>query len=347
MKPYAEQIRPLVFAALALCVAVCAPHEAAAQTGGAGVVTALAFSPDDRSLFVARDREVMLRDTADGRTLRVFRGHLSVVTSLAVSGDGKSLLTSGEDGAVKLWDVETGRVAGELAKGTPGDDSNYDVQVKAVAFSPDGRLAAWGDNAGDLTLWDVSAGTRLRALHEEPRAGFECVAFSTRGDAVFTAGIGGAVTLWDVKTGRKILTFEDDPVVGVRSMSVSQDGRRVLTVSGMDIRLWDSAKGKELLVFSEVMDDDYYSPHCAAFMPDGRHAISGDDGGVYVWDLKKGRVVKTLRDPPFGHVESVAVSHGGEFVAAGDVFGNVRVWRYATGRRLWPEGRRGNEAEAE
>ena len=95
------------------------------------------------------------------------------------------------------------------------------------------------------------------------------------------------------------------------------------------------------------MKEGYYTPQCAAFTPDGARALSGDDSRVFVWDLKTGKRLMTLDEPPFSHVESLAVSHGGEFAAAGDIFGNVRVWRYETGEHLWPEGRRDAEAEAE
>jgi WD40 repeat protein len=346
VKPYAKNGRLLVFAALALGAAVCVRPRAAARPSHTGMVMALAFSPDDRALFVTRDHDVTLRSVADGRAVRTFRGHLAVVTSLAVSGDGKTLLTSSEDGAVKLWGVETGRLIRELAEGTPGDDSNYEAHVNVVALSPDGRLAAAGANSGEVTLWDVSTGRALRKLREEPRASIQGLTFSARGGSLLTADGLGRVVRWDAATGRKIKSFVDDPISGIDSLSVSADGSRVLTVSGLKIRLWDAASGKKLLAFSEL-GEEYYTPRCASFAPDGTTAVSGDDSRVYVWDLKTGARLRTFKDPSFSHVESLAVSHRGEFAAAGDIFGNVRVWRYATGEPLWPEERRGVGAEAE
>lgn len=345
MTPYSVNIRRLIFAALSLAAVAFGCREAAAQPGHTGMVMALAFSADDRSLFVTRDHDVLLRSLADGRTLRTFRGHLTFVTSLALSPDGKALLTSSEDGAVKLWDVESGRVVRELAKGRPGDSSNFEAILNTVAFSPDGRLAAAGGNAGEVTVWDVSTGRVARAFSAEPRASVQSVAFAGRGASLFAADGVGRVVRWDLKTGRKLQSFVDDPTLGITSMSVSADGGRVLTVSGLKIRLWDAASGRELLAFSE-MGKGYYTPQCVAFTPDGAGAVSGDDSRVFVWDLRTGRELMTLKEPPFSHVESVAVSHRGEFAAAGDIFGNVRVWRYATGEPLWPEKGRGAEAEA-
>lgn len=346
MKPYSRIRRSLALFTLALLAfASAADAQQAEPPSHTDKVSALAFSPDDRMLFFTRGQEVIQRNVVDGFTLKTFRGHVAAVTSLAVSGDGKTLITSGADGSVNLWSVETGRVTAEPAKGATVKNVNRDVEVRAVAISPDGRLAAWGDNAGELTLWDVSAGKKLHTLREEPRAAFECVAFSPRGDILFTGSVSGKVVQWDAATGRKVKEFVDDPAAhGVHSMSVSPDGRRVLTSTGVNIRLWDSAKGKALLDFG--YSDDGYSPRCVAFTPDGKRAVWGDDRRVFVWDLKKDLPVQMFKDPPFRFVESVAVSHGGEFVAAGDSFGNVRVWRYLTGEQLWPDERRDVQTEA-
>jgi WD40 repeat protein len=346
MKPYGKKRRALILVSLVLAALIRAPtlSAAAARPEHTDMVMALAFSPDGSKLFLTRDHDLILKSVATGETLRTFRGHLSVVLAIAVSRDGKTLLSSGSDGAVKLWSVETGRVTRELARGAPGGDSKYELSVNAVALSPDGRMAASGNNAGDVTLWDVSTGRAVRALHEKPRASIACVIFSPRGESLFTAGGSGRVVRWDVKSGREIMGFGDDRVSGIESLSVSADGRRVLTVTGLRIRLWDAAKGKELLTFSDILKE-YYTPRCVAFTPDGGGAVSGDDSRVLLWDLKTGRMLKTLDEPPFSHVESIAVSPDGEFAAAGDINGNLRAWRLGTGEPLWQKARRGSAAE--
>ena len=346
MEPDSKTKFVLSFVALALAAtAYVRPADSAtAESGHTTMVMALAFSPDGRSLFVTSDHDLILKSVATDETLKTFRGHRSVVRAVAVSHDGKTLLSSSSDGAIKLWGVETGRVISELAKGTPGDDSNFRAHVDAVAFSPDSRLAASGGNAGEVTLWDVSTGKAIHVLHESPHASIECIVFSPRGDSLFTTGGSGKVVRWDVRSGREILGFEVDPLSGVNSLSISADGNKALAVAGLRIELWDAKSGKKLLTFSEMLKG-YYTPRCAAFTPDGVHAVSGDDSRVFVWDLKTGRRLKELDDPPFGHVESIAVSPDGELVVVGDIRGNVRGWRLRTGEPLWPKVRRGVVAQ--
>jgi WD40 repeat protein len=68
-------------------------------------VTALAFTPDGRTLAVAADQTVQLWDVATGSCVARLAGHEAKVQCLACSPDGKLLASGGHDRAVRLWDV--------------------------------------------------------------------------------------------------------------------------------------------------------------------------------------------------------------------------------------------------
>src|SRR5438445_6417761 len=67
------------------------------------------------------------------------------VWSLAFSPDGKTLASASEKGGFQLWDVRTGGLRQALGSPAPAVSS-------AVAFSPDGRLLATGDDIS-VKLW--------------------------------------------------------------------------------------------------------------------------------------------------------------------------------------------------
>jgi WD40 repeat protein len=115
-----------------------------------GPIRALAFSPagdpSGRLLAVAAGRYVELRD-ATGRKRSVLKGHASLVESLAFSPNGRTLLTGGDDGTVRQWDLATGQELSCLDWGLG--------RVRVVAFAPDGITGAAAGVSTVVVMWDV------------------------------------------------------------------------------------------------------------------------------------------------------------------------------------------------
>jgi WD40 repeat protein len=94
------------------------------------------------------DGPVIVWDVATGQAVCRFRGHKTIVWSVAFSPDGNRAASGGDDGTVKLWDPVTGQEAVTLRGHTD--------PVLCVAFSPDGTRIASSSKDGTVKIWDGS-----------------------------------------------------------------------------------------------------------------------------------------------------------------------------------------------
>lgn len=178
----------------------------------------LSFSPNGRILATGSQATgVFLWDTVTGgRIGRPLKGD-----NVAFSPTGRLLAaTTGvpDDGTVILRD----RKGGPARQLETGSDS----LVWDLAFSPDGRTLAAGDNDGNVVLWDVPSGRRLG----EPLTGHttrvDNVAFSPRGELLATSGSDGHTLLWDLEARRPL-----GPALRGASPAFSADGRSLMSTS--------------------------------------------------------------------------------------------------------------------
>ena len=111
---------------------------------------------------------------------------------MAVSADGRRAVSGGDDGTVRVWDLDTGEPLHTLA--------GHDGQVGAVAVSADGRRAVSGGDDGTVRVWDLDTGQPLHALagHDGP---VRAVAVSADGRRAVSGGDDGTVRVWDLDTG--------------------------------------------------------------------------------------------------------------------------------------------------
>jgi WD40 repeat protein len=102
---------------------------------------------DNETFAAARGDDIGLWDFSAARRRQTLRGHREPVRCLALSPDGRTLASGGDDWSVRLWDVASGRQMASLAWRIG--------EITAIAFAPDGMTAAAGSERGSILIWDT------------------------------------------------------------------------------------------------------------------------------------------------------------------------------------------------
>jgi RNA polymerase sigma factor (sigma-70 family) len=250
---------------------------------------------------------------------------------VAFIGDGKTLASGGtgeQTTQVTLWDL-----AGKKEK-VSFVSERQTVGLYCLAVSPGGKLLAWGDAQGTVSLWDVAAGKELAALQRHQGA-VRCVAFSADGKTMASGGEDRTVRLWDVAEKKERAALEGHEG-SVNAAAFSPDGKTLAT-EGSDnmIKLWDVAEGKA----RATLKGHTARVTAAAYSRDGKTlATGGADGTVRLWDPEGGKERTRLKGQT-GRADAVAFTPDGKSVAATgyekgkdkQITGIVRIWDAATG----------------
>ncbi|KAL6910995.1 hypothetical protein GGI43DRAFT_33046 [Trichoderma evansii] len=306
-------------------------HDVHLQTleGHSGGVTAIAFSPDSKTLASASgDETLQLWDATTGVPQQTLEGLSGRVTAIAFSPDGKTLASASGDETLQLWDATTG----VLQQTLEGHSS-------AIAFSPDSKTLASASRDATV-LWDAATGALQQTLKGH-RDWVSAIAFSPDGKTLASASRDETVRLWDAATGALQQTLEGHSG-WVTAIAFSPDGKMLASASDdvtvrlasgsgqVTVRLWDAATG----ALQQTVEDhsrEVSVTAAIAFSPDGKTlASASDDATVRLWDAATGAPQQTLK----GHsrvITAIAFSPDGKTLASASRDGTVRLWDAATG----------------
>ncbi|KAG8631784.1 hypothetical protein KVT40_000924 [Elsinoe batatas] len=203
-------------------------------------VNRLCISPDKRFLAAAGHHTVKLYDikSTNPTAVLTFEGHTNNITGVQFHCEGKWMVTSSEDGTVKIWDTRTGNVQRNYSHGVPVND--------VVIHPNQGELISC-DRGGNVRIWDLSENKCSHQLIPEEDKSVASVTVASDGSLLCAAvsnSMHGAVYVWRMITAKDVTTLV--PVTKFRAhqtyitrVLLSPDVRHLATCSAdHTARIW-------------------------------------------------------------------------------------------------------------
>ncbi len=173
-------------------------------THGAAI-TNLAFSPTSKILAVSTresspesrdDRRslkasIVLWDVATGERVGTLLSHAGSIERIAFSPNGDRIAGVGGELGVVVWDVESRGIVYEIPVQADGQNAAH-----ALAYSPDGKRLAIGDDLGPVRVLNAADGSEVAVLSGH-RDRVEAVTFSADGKLIATASRDTTARVWD------------------------------------------------------------------------------------------------------------------------------------------------------
>jgi len=199
-----------------------------------------------------------------------------------------------------------------------------------VAFDPNNRCLAYGDEEGSVQVWDITADVKLHTLTKHIAA-IARLEFSPNGKYLASfSDYGPDACLWNIENGQEISNFPGDRI---ETLTFSPCSTLIAADTEKEIIVWDIVRSENRLTICKPRDwiDNGLWQLVFAFSPCKRYFASGacwnlgmERTPVRLWD-ETGQNITTF----WGHtkdIQALAFSPDGTLLASGSLDGTILLW---------------------
>jgi COMPASS component SWD3 len=284
--------------------------------------------------------ENQVKTTNNSKAILTLSGHTAPVRTVAISPDGQSLASGGDDKTIRLWNLKTGQLLRTITGHPDG--------IKSLVFSPDGKILVSSGDAGNVRVWNVQTGQLIRSLTGHA-ASVSSIVMSPDGQTLATASMDKTIRLWNLNNGQLRHTIKTD----ANYLVMSPDGKTLFS-GNQDgtIKQWNLRTRR---LVTNIVPPKPKNPMfdfqrasgvvSLAISPDGQTIINGgyndshqsiqatDGKNVKVWNLNNRRLIYNF-SVGIGAVESVVISPDGQNFIIGGFSHDISIFNLKTGNLI-------------
>ena len=252
--------------------------------------------------------------TFEGELFNVYEGHRGAVKSVEFEHNTGSFFTTGSDGSILKWDMNT-----------PGQEpivlaESEGISNRGIVISPDDKwLLSYSDSSA-LKVYDLSNPQNKPAIIDGHNGFVYDAQAMPDGSGFMSIGFDHTLRFTNNKESRLVMNL-DHPL---RTFDISADGRYIYggSFNGELVKITLSDKTEEVL-YSAVVKEPIYS--LAINNNDKLVAFGAGDYILRIWDSSQGTLVNELS----GHdsrISDIEFSHNGELMSSASWDGTVHLW---------------------
>jgi RNA polymerase sigma factor (sigma-70 family) len=287
--------------------------------------------------------------------------HAAPVHFLAMSPDGKTVVSAADDRYVRVWDFGTGKELRRFGPG-PGDFGLYakmtsSQNLAVAAVSRDAQFLAATFDRPTIELWNLATGKELPSIpvtdEKNARRLPGALAFAPDGKQLAIAENSGTIRLWDIDAGKVARELIGQTILGPSPLgrpievAYAPDGKTLVSVlaklenqtkQGADVKFWGPATGREIRSIAVPAERGVGTP---VFAPDGKWLalptwLDGpkEDSEVWLIATDSGEVSHKWKMPVTGVTVVTFSADGARIFANINDSGAIGEWDARTGQEL-------------
>lgn len=331
--------------------------------GHSSSVLNMVLSDNGKYLFSASgDKTIIMWDIKKGSIVKRFKGHKTGVYFMGLSQNEKEIVSASKGGIVKVWSVATAKVKKEFRVHTRGF---------SFALSHNKQYFLSGASSGELSLWDIKSGKRIKSYEMEGKfisdVAFssddkKIVAISSDTNRMIMFDRDSGETLWNSYLSdftKRVTISSDDKYIAVALVNgavgivdfASGNPIKKIRGRGGNIRtvLFNADSSKlfygswELIVNIWDMKKGQELPSlngysypdiCDIFLIQNDKKIVSvhDDNSICFWSRKSGELLNRIEDS-YASFGTVSIGESGRYMLV-EQYGDMHLWNIPKSKKM-------------